>query len=200
MPGSNVRRNTKYPDRFSVDFLSPLKQISCYSLNFMVPNVHCRVHNSQSLVPILSQTNHHSTPTNSISLVWQSHLRLGLARRHFPLSFRTKTLCAFLSFSTREEHRKMTQKLKRKRISTLHYVGNSLQYQIVLSWDTIPGTSGIRKLNGPTASLNIMHPKLTTGRLDLHEAWSVVLCTEIKIVKYIQEDFWDSVLHYPNTT
>jgi len=48
-------------------------------------------------------------------------------------------------------------------------MGDPLQCQMVLPRDTVLGTSGIRKLNGPTAGLNTAHPKLTTGRLDLHE-------------------------------
>ena len=157
MPGSNVRRNTNYPDRFlsvssapSGKFLKntplmpqpllpnhyqfsihhliyhflrnwltsdsrvletlPFFGYSWYSLNFMVPNIQCRVLNSPPLVHILNQANHHSTPTNSISLVLHSHLRLGLARCLFSSSFWTKTLCVFLPSPIREEHRKMTQK------------------------------------------------------------------------------------------
>jgi hypothetical protein len=119
-----------------------------------------------------------------------------------PLSFEflNQNLCAFFSFPTCEEHRKMTQKQIRQRISTLHYVGGPLQYQMVLPRDTVSGTFGIRKLNGPTAGLNTVYPKLTTGRLDLHEAWSVVLCEEIKTIKHTQEECCDSKLHYPNIT
>jgi hypothetical protein len=94
----------------------------------------------------------------------------------------------------------MTQKQIRQRISTLHYVGDPLQYQMVLARDTVPGTSGIRKLNGTTVGLNTVYPKLTTGRLDLHEAWSVVLRGEIKTMKHTQEDFGESELHYPTMT
>jgi hypothetical protein len=89
-----------------------------------------------------------------------------------PLSFEflnQQPVCISL-LPTREQHRKITPKQIRQNISTLHYVGDPLQYQMVLPRDTVPGTSGISKLNGPTAGLNTVYPKPTTGRLDLDEA------------------------------
>ena len=116
-----------------------------------------------------------------------------------PLSFEflNQNLCAFPSSPTREKHRKMTRKQIRQRIWTLHYVGDPLQYHMVLPRDNSSGYFWDHKRNGPTAVLNTLYPKLTTGRLDLHEAWLVVLRGEIKTIKHTQDD---SELHYPNIT
>ena len=59
------------------------------------PNVHCRIHKTPPLVPILSQINPVHSPYRiswrSI-LISSSHLRLGLPSSLFPSGFPTKTL------------------------------------------------------------------------------------------------------------
>jgi len=68
------------------------------------PNVHYRVHNSTSLVPILSDNNAvHAHPTDlfKIHLILSSHLRLGLPSLLFPWGFPTTITHAPLLSSIR---------------------------------------------------------------------------------------------------
>jgi hypothetical protein len=71
---------------------SASQEIPCLLWN---PKVHYRVHNSQTLKPILGQIN--SVHTTTPILILSSNLRLGFPSRLFPFGFQTKILHTYIN-------------------------------------------------------------------------------------------------------
>ena len=150
------------------------------------PNVHHRIYKIPPPVPVLGQIDpvHGPRPTFwSSSLIFSSHLRLGLPSRLFPSGFPTKTLCTLLLspiHPTCPTHLILLDLIKRTLLGELYGSLNSSLCSFLHS----PVTSSLlgpnMLLNTPFSDILRLHSSLTVSDQVSHP-WSEYIERKLKV-------------------